>query len=119
MPVQVAYFTPEQPPEVVWPYGASVSGELYSEGWWPSAFVDDSTTNPPVASITAAPPSYDAGTSSFGPAFQAAVGIIQQEPASLPNWNLDGDRGLGWLTWQLTAKYPKTNTPVQTEEEIQ
>jgi hypothetical protein len=113
----VPYFSPENPAEAVWPYGAGVPGELYTEGWWPSTFVDDNVTNPALTSITTPPTSYNAGTTSFGPAYQAALVLLNENPRMLPNWNLDGDRGLGWLTWQLTAPYPKANNPVQTEEE--
>ena len=116
-PATVPYFNPENPAETVWPYGAGVPGELYTEGWWPSAFVDDNVTNPPLTSIITPPTSYNAGTTSFGPAYQAALVLLEENPGMLPNWNLDGDRGLGWLTWQLTAPYPKASNPVQTEEE--
>jgi len=42
---------------------------------------------------------------------QSALQIIKAAPTSLPNWNLDGDRSLGWLTWALTGAYtvPVTN----------
>ena len=88
---------------------------------WPSAFVDDSVRNPATASIVTAPPQYDTGITgtpaSFGPAVQSALEIINTPPQALPNWNLDGDRSLGWKTWKLTAPYPIGNSPVQTQSE--
>lgn len=97
------------------------------DGLWPSAFIDDQENrNPAVAPILTSPPSYDSGVEgSFGPAVSNAGQVIaaatgendpgQPLPAALPNWNLDGDRALGWLTWQLTQPYNPAN--VQTEQE--
>jgi hypothetical protein len=81
--------------------------------WWPDSFVDNKQgSNPGGSDIATAPASYDAGVSEpFPPGVSTALGLITAPPAQLPNWNLDGDRGLGWLTWQLAAGY---TTPVQT-----
>jgi hypothetical protein len=79
---------------------------LWSGQWWPSAIVDDTATNPAAVSIGAAPAAFDAGVQgSFGPAVANAVALITAPPAQIPNWNLDGDRGHGWLTWELQAPY--------------
>lgn len=84
---------------------------LWSGTWWPSAIVDDDTENPIQASILDPPSSFDSGVgASFGPAVQSALAVLAQRPASLPNWNLDNDRGHGWLTWELHAPY---YTPVE------
>jgi hypothetical protein len=84
------------------------------DDWWPSAFVNDENINPGGSDITVAPAGYNAGVDQpFGPSVQNAVRLITK-PASLPNWNLDGDRGIGWLTWQLTAPYTQ---PVPTQAE--
>jgi hypothetical protein len=94
---------------------------------WPSAFIDDISRNPGTASILDQPASYDSGfpagsaalasrsAASFGPAVQAALAIINAGAPALPNWNLDGDRSLGWLTWQLTGPY--NGAMVATEQE--
>ena len=92
---------------------------------WPSAIVDDINRNPATTSILGpAPASYDsglapspAGPSSFGPAFQSALAIINAGSPSLPNWNLDGDRSLGWLTWQIKnyGPYVQPNLPTEPE----
>jgi hypothetical protein len=72
------------------------------DGKWPSAFVDDSVRNPATASILTTPAQYNTGITggpaSFGPAVQNALKIINAAPTALPNWNLDGDRSLGWVT---------------------
>ena len=79
---------------------------LWSGDYWPSAIVDDEATNPVLASIVAAPAAFDAGVEgSFGPAIQNALRLITDPPGAIPNWNLDGDRGHGWLTWELDAPY--------------
>jgi hypothetical protein len=97
--------TAETPIARVWPFA----------GWWPNAVIDDEGTNPPNADITKEPASYDAGVQgSFGPSVQAALRLILNPPTSLPDWNLDGDRGLGWLTWELKTPY---SLPLQTVAE--
>jgi hypothetical protein len=79
---------------------------LWAAEWWPSAIVDDEGINPISASIAAPPAAFDAGVQeSFGPAVQNALRLIADPPAAIPNWNLDGDRGHGWLTWELHAPY--------------
>jgi hypothetical protein len=93
---------------------------------WPSAFIDDIQRNPATVSILDQPASYDSGfpegsavafrhAASFGPAVQSALAIINAGSPALPNWNLDGDRSLGWLTWQLTGPY--NGALVATEQE--
>lgn len=94
---------------------APVSAVWDLDGLWPSAFINDAASNPVVASIRTAPPAYNTGVNgSFGPAVQNAVALLRDPPETLPNWDLDGDRGLGWLTWQLTAPWQQ---PLLTEAE--
>jgi len=84
---------------------------LWSGEWWPSAIVDDDAANPIQVSLLNAPPAFDAGVDgSFGPAVPNAVRLIVDPPGAIPNWNLDGDRGRGWLGWELHAPY---SVPVQ------
>jgi hypothetical protein len=93
---------------------------------WPSFVVDDITRNPASTSILDHPASYNSGLAapsgdgipSFGPALQSALAVINSPVGSpsLPNWNLDGDRSLGWLTWQLT-NYGPYAVPVPEEPE--
>ena len=82
------------------------TAEFWTSVWWPSAIVDDTGVNPVQASILTPPASYDVGVSeSFGPAVQNALTLIADPEAAIPNWNLDNDRGQGWLTWELSATY--------------
>jgi len=90
---------------------------------WPSVIVDDIVRNPSTASILAAPALYDSGIApspaapaSFGPALQSAIAIINAGSPKLPNWNLDGDRSLGWLTWQI-VNYGPYGVPLPTKQE--
>jgi hypothetical protein len=86
----------ETPPSMVWSW----------PGWWPNAFIDDVETNRGGADIAVAPATYNAGVKqTFGPSVQAAMRLITAPPAKLPDWNLDGDRGIGWLTWKLQTPY--------------
>ena len=86
---------------------------------WPSAIVNDAERNPGnPASILNAPAAYNSGIpgtpASFGPAVPSALAIINAGSPVLPNWNLDGDRSLGWLTWQFVGPY---SVPVKTKAE--
>lgn len=91
---------------------------------WPSFIVDDIMRNPATSSILNPPVSYESGLAanpagapgSFGPAFQSAMAIINAAATKLPNWNLDGDRSLGWLTWQIVNNGPYS-VPLSTKQE--
>ena len=37
----------------------------------------------------------------FGNAVANAVDLFKNIGMQFPNWNLDGDRGLAWFTWQF------------------
>ncbi|MCC8245010.1 hypothetical protein [Saccharothrix luteola] len=76
-------------------------------GLWPSAMVDDATANPSSHGVQDQPPTpWPGGMSEyFGPAVPAAIALLLADPDDLPNWNLDGDRGRGWLTWELASPY--------------
>jgi hypothetical protein len=108
--------TAEAPPTQVWGRG----------GLWPTAFVDDAASNPATIAIQTIPSTYDPGATllnvaaapppmSFGPAVQNAVALITSSPPAFPNWNLDCDRGLGWLTWEFTAPYSSPVTQIKQE----
>lgn len=97
--------------------------------WWPRHFVDGlsfvdngSTANPrytsnqdnPLADQGGGPTVLDGNEwerrmtvaedggspqGPFGNAVDVAMALIGDLQAQLPNWDLDGDRGLGWPTW--------------------
>ncbi len=96
----------EAPQTTLWPRG----------GEWPSAMVDDIAANPVGHRVVDPPPGPWPGgvVRGFGPAVQAAVDTIVTDPTTLPDWNLDADRGLGWLTWELATPYavPVAPAPV-------
>jgi hypothetical protein len=72
---------------------------------WPSAFIDDAGPNPATEDLLRRPTTWPGEVSgSFGPAVPAAVMLIQKNPP-LVDWNLDGDRGRGWLTWEPKSLY--------------
>lgn len=81
---------------------------------WPSTFFDDLTKNPVAFDLRNSPGIWPGGIKdNFGPAVQNALTLLLNPPDSLPNWNLDGDRGRGWLTWKLTSPYTTPVTPSQ------
>ena len=62
----------------------------------------------------------------FGDAVSNAVRLLNNGPANLPDYNLDGDRGYGWLNWNPQApkvpvklnpgNYPSSGTVVAVQE---
>jgi hypothetical protein len=90
---------------------------------YPSFFVDDDAANPlangdvktgpAVWPIRLAP---GGGVPvQFGNSVANAVDLFQQIGSALPNWNLDGDRGLAHLTWQFENGV--VSDPVEIEPE--
>uniref|UniRef100_Q01Z10 Putative transmembrane protein n=1 Tax=Solibacter usitatus (strain Ellin6076) TaxID=234267 RepID=Q01Z10_SOLUE len=89
---------------------------------YPSFFIDD-PANPlgagRVLQGAAWPPGYavQPGTQipvEFGNLVENAVDVFSHLAVDYPNWNLDADRGMAWLTWQFTAVY---SDPVVIEPE--
>ncbi|HZZ62894.1 MAG TPA: hypothetical protein VFE63_17315 [Roseiarcus sp.] len=97
-----------------WSYETPVSNVWLWPNWWPDTFIDNnSNRNPGGSAITTPPSSFNAGVAApFPPSVPTAVQLITTPQTSLPNWNLDGDRGLGWLAWTLAAPYTTNVTPV-------
>jgi hypothetical protein len=54
---------------------------------------------------------------SFGDAVANAVQIISTNANSLPNYNLDADRGYGWQTWDPAPASNPANPPVVVQQE--
>jgi hypothetical protein len=74
---------------------------------WPNLVIDDDGANPQSTDILGPAPPWPGGNidRSFGPAVQNAIHILKSDPRDLPDWNLDGDRGAGWLTWEFATPY--------------
>lgn len=53
----------------------------------------------------------------FGDAVSNAVQLLASGPSTLPDYNLDGDRGYGWLAWDPAAGSNPFNPPVQDLQE--
>ena len=53
----------------------------------------------------------------FGDAVSNAVALIGSDGKGLPNYNLDGDRGYGWKTWNPHPGTVPANPPVQPDSE--
>jgi len=53
----------------------------------------------------------------FGDAVSNAVQLIGDGGSKLPDYNLDGDRGYGWLAWDAVAGSNPFNLPVQDMQE--
>ncbi|BAU55143.1 hypothetical protein [Mucilaginibacter gotjawali] len=66
--------------------------------------------------VTAEP--YPTSNLFFGDAVSNAVQLIADGPSKLPDYNLDGDRGYGWLAWDAVAGSNPFNVPVQDMQEV-
>lgn len=52
----------------------------------------------------------------FGSAVANAIDLFRHIDGGFPNWNLDGDRGMAWLTWQFKgATYDPGNVQAEPE----
>jgi hypothetical protein len=95
----------------------------YLASAYPTFFVNDDTANPlsngDVKTDDGAwPVRLRPGTElpvQFGNAVANAVDLFQHLDVTLPNWNLDADRGLAYLTWQF--KNGIASDPVDIEPE--
>jgi hypothetical protein len=52
---------------------------------------------------------------SFGDAVSNALAVIEAKAAGLPDYNLDGDRGYGWLGWRPEPLSKPATPPVKVE----
>lgn len=100
----------EEPVQAIWPsIGANryPSFALEGEGLWilqnggimaPGSF--------PSATGSAGEPLF------FGNAVANAVQVLQADAAGLANYNLDADRGYGWLAWTTSSPHLPSQPPI-------
>ena len=105
---------PEEPLQAIWPsIGANryPSFALDGEGQWilqnggvmaPASF--------PTATGSAGEPLF------FGNSVANAVQVLRAEGAGLANYNLDADRGYGWLTWRTTLPNLPSQPPIDAND---
>lgn len=96
----------QMPGGIEWPETTGYLARAY-----PTFFIDDDVANPvtpdsDVMTGTTWPPGerHRPGTEIpvlFGNAVANAVELIAHAGDVLPDWNLDADRGLAWLTWEF------------------
>jgi hypothetical protein len=93
----------------------------YIAGWqYPSWFVEDPgnpLSNGEVKSNGGTLLRFDppATATPFGNAVENAVDLFKNLTVKFPNWNLDGDRGIAYYTWQFKAGYDPDNVQVVPE----
>ena len=68
-------------------------------------FPDRETTNPNGAVVPV----------QFGNVVANVVDLFQNLGATFPDWNLDGDRGLAYLTWQFQGFYDPDAVAIEPE----
>jgi hypothetical protein len=109
----------------------SPSTIAYRDEAYPSFFIDDGVANPlangeaDTATPTAGAP--DGGVykresgaagqqpSRFGNAVANAVDLLHGALEELPDWNLDSDRGLAYLTWRFESVYQPDDVSIEPE----
>lgn len=95
--------------------------EAYRDEAYPSFFVDDDAANPlqngGVKTGGPFPIRVDAGGRPvrFGNAVANAVDLFESLGADLPSWNLDADRSMAHLTWELNGFYDPDAVAIKPE----
>lgn len=111
-------FTFNQRPTASNPGFESPRTIAYIAGWqYPSWFVEEPAnplSNGDVKTGGGTILKYDLPATAvpFGNAVENAVDLFNNLAKNLPNWNLDGDRGLAYYTWQFKAGYDPNNVQI-------
>ncbi len=115
----------EKAPDASDPGFEAPNAVAYLAGAYPSFFIDDDVANPMGGDVKTGGgfPFRSAGIigaallpMSFGNAVANAVDLFKHMDAAFPDWNLDGDRGLAWVTWQFKGgKYDPDAVQVEAE----
>jgi hypothetical protein len=97
----------------------------YRAAAYPSFFVGDNTLNPLAqGDVKTAPGSFPLREDpltpqslpvQFGNAVANAVDLFANLDTDFPSWNLDGDRGLAYATWQFSGFYDPDAVAIEPE----
>jgi hypothetical protein len=105
---------PEMPLEGIWPgFGAGRYPDFALEGaGGPWGLLNGGMmTQAPFPHRVAA----DGGPAFFGNAVENAVQVIQAQADGLPDYNLDADRGYGWLAWRPPPSTFPSEPPIDAQ----
>jgi hypothetical protein len=110
------------PPTSANPGFESESAIAYLTDAYPSFFVDDDTANPLSNGDVKTKGSFpyrkqESNTLpvQFGNAVANAVDLFKNLDRDFPDWNLDADRGLAYLTWQFKGFYDPDSVQIEPE----
>lgn len=115
----------EQPALADFPPNTTVSA---STGFQPSSLYPELVVDqsPAVGEGLFTPVTFPSNNLYFGDAVSNALLLLHQTPGKVPDYNLDGDRGYGWLNWNPQApkipvhlhpgNYPSSGTVVPIAE---
>jgi hypothetical protein len=94
----------------------SLTDDLIAANLYPNAMIQSGAT---VMSggVLGGPSTWPTRDQFFGDAVANAVQIIAQQAKGLLDYNLDGDRGYGWQTWDPEPGSNPYNPPVDVEIE--
>ena len=84
-------------------------GEAY-----PAFFLDDPANPLATGDVRSGGP-FPFREGRFGNVVENAIDLFAHIDAPFPNWNLDADRGSGWLTWQFKSGYDPDAVQVDPE----
>lgn len=110
------------PPTSTDPGFESERAIAYLTNAYPSFFVDDDVANPLGNGDVKTGGSFPYRTQTlnnfpvqFGNAVANAVDLFKNLDKEFPNWNLDADRGLAYLTWQFKGFYDPDSVQIEPE----
>lgn len=85
----------------------------YTVATYPSFFVDDDVSNPLGSGDVKSGDGLPDASLRFGNAVANAVDLLSN--LKFPNWNLDGDRGIAFSTWQFQGAYNPDDVKIEPE----
>ena len=112
----------EKDPDGTVPGFESPATTAYPMEVYPSFFIDDPANPLTIGDVRTGtgglfrPQGQEESPSRFGNAVANAVDLFRHIDGRFPNWNLDGDRGLAWFTWQFKGgKYDPDGVQAEPE----
>ena len=111
----------EKDPDATKPGFESPGTVAYHAEAFPSFFLDDPGNPVGISPVKRGGPGLFAGHGAedtparFGSVVANAIDLFRDIDTRFPNWNLDADRGLAWLTWKFKTGYDPGSVDVEPE----
>ncbi|HEU5192599.1 MAG TPA: hypothetical protein VFX14_23210 [Methylomirabilota bacterium] len=111
----------EKDPDATKPGFETPGTTAYHAEAFPSFFLDDPGNPLGISPVKRGGPGLFAGHGAedtparFGSVVANAIDLFRDIDTRFPNWNLDADRGLAWLTWKFKTGYDPGAVDVEPE----